>query len=219
VSAERAAALVSWWVATYSRHLPAEVAQRRRAELASDLWEQCAVGRAVGAPAAAVALSILRRMAAGMPADLRWRHRQLAAARGRPLGPGGRPVVQTAARIWWLVLAALVGGFEVLFGVALPLHEGGNPGSIAGGALIATAGLLVLGGIAGRRRRRARLAGDVMIAVGAMPMLPWVWIIPLPLTGLVVIVPLPSTRPRRAASTSTAHPAGPANVWCWGSPP
>jgi hypothetical protein len=28
---DRTVALVSWWVATYSRHLPAEVAERRRA--------------------------------------------------------------------------------------------------------------------------------------------------------------------------------------------
>ena len=36
---DRSVALVSWWVATYSRHLPAEVAERRQGELASDLWE------------------------------------------------------------------------------------------------------------------------------------------------------------------------------------
>ena len=90
---DRTVALVSWWVATYSRHLPAEVAERRQGELASDLWEQRAYGRAVGAPASAVALSVLRRMTAGMPADLRWRQRQLAATRGRPLGARGQPVL------------------------------------------------------------------------------------------------------------------------------
>jgi hypothetical protein len=186
-AADRAGALVTWWVATYSRHLPAEVAERRQAELASDLWEQRAWGQAMGAPAPAVALSILRRMAAGMPADLRWRHHQLAATRGRPLVPGERPVLRTLPRTWWLVLAALVGLFEVAFGVAIPLEEGGHAESIAGGALIATAGLLVLAGIA-VRQRRSRVAGDLMIAVGAMPMLPWLWIIPLPLAGIAVIV-------------------------------
>ena len=126
-AADRAAALVAWWVAIYSRRLPTQVAERRQAELASDLWEQRAWGQAVGAPAPAVALSILRRMTAGMPADLRWRHLQLAATRGRPLVPGGQPVLRTLARNWWLVLAALVGLFEVLFGVAMPFEEGGNP--------------------------------------------------------------------------------------------
>jgi hypothetical protein len=186
-AADRAGALVTWWVTTYSRHLPAEVAERRQAELASDLWEQRAWGQAVSAPAPAVALSILRRMTAGMPADLRWRHHQLAATRGRPLVPGGRPVLRTLARNWWLILAALVGLFEVAFGVAIPLEEGANFDTIGGGSIIATAGLLVLGGIA-VRRRRSRLAGDLMIAVGAMPMMPWLWIIPLPVAGLTVIV-------------------------------
>jgi MYXO-CTERM domain-containing protein len=184
---DRAAELVTWWAAIYGRHLPTEAAERRQAELASDLWEQRAYGRLVGAPAPAVALSILRRMAAGMPADLRWRHHQLAATRGRPLVPGGRPVLRTLARNWWPILAALVGLFEIAFGVAIPLEEGATFDTVGGGAIVATAGLLVLGGIA-LRRRRSRVAGDVMIAVGALPMMPWIWIIPLPVAGLTVIV-------------------------------
>ena len=186
-TADRTAALVAWWVATYSRHLPTEVAERRQAELASDLWEQRAYGRVVGAPEPAVALSILRRMTAGMPADLRWRHHQLAATRGRPPVRGGRPVLRTLARTWWLVLAALVGLFEVGFGVAIPLTEGANFDTVGGGAMLAAAGLLVLGGIA-VRRQRSRITGDIMIAVGAVPMLPWLWMILPPLLGLPVIL-------------------------------
>jgi MYXO-CTERM domain-containing protein len=186
-AADRAAALVAWWVATYSRHLPSEVADRRQAELASDLWEQRAYGRLVGAPAPAVALSILRRMTAGMPADLRWRHHQLAATRGRPLVRGGRPVLRTLARNWWLVLAALVGLFEVGFGVAIPLEEGPTFDTVGGGALIAAAGLLILAGIA-VRRRRSRVAGDVMIAIGPLPTVAFLWMILPALAGVPVIV-------------------------------
>jgi hypothetical protein len=186
-TADRAAALVAWWVATYSRHLPSEVAERRQAELASDLWEQRAWGRAVGAAAPFVALSILRRMAAGMPADLRWRQRQLAATRGRPLVPGGRPVLRTLARNWWLVLAALVGIFEVGFGVAIPLEEGANFDTVGGGALIAAAGLLILAGIA-VRRRWSRVVGDIMIAIGPLPTVAFLWMILPALAGVPVIV-------------------------------
>jgi hypothetical protein len=186
-TADRAAALVAWWVATYSRHLPSEVAERRQAELASDLWEQRAWGRAVGAAAPFVALSILRRMAAGMPADLRWRQRQLAATRGRPLVPGGRPVLRTLARNWWLVLAALVGLFEVGFGVAIPLEEGANFDTVGGGALIAAAGLLILAGIA-VRRRWSRVVGDIMIAIGPLPTVAFLWMILPALAGVPVIV-------------------------------
>ena len=184
-TADRMAALVTWWVARYTRRLPVEAAERRQAELASDLWEQRTYGRMVGASTAAVALSILRRMTAGMPADLRWRQRQLAATRGRPLGARGQPVLRTLARTWWLMLAALV-TFEVAFGMAIPIEEGANLDTVGGGALIATAGLLMLGGIA--LRRRSRVAGDSMIAVGALPTVPYFWMILPPLAGLTVIV-------------------------------
>ena len=96
-------------------------------------------------------------------------------------------MLRTLARNWWLVLAALVGLFEVLFGVAMPFEEGGNPGSIAGGALIAGGGLLMLGGIA-VRRRRSRIAGDMMIAVGPLPIVAFFWLILPPLAGIIVIV-------------------------------
>ena len=205
---DRTVALVSWWVATYSRHLPAEVAQRRQGELASDLWEQRALGRAVGAPASAVALSVLRRMTAGMPADLRWRQRQLAATRGRPLGARGQPVLRTLARTWWLMLAGLVGILEVAFGVAIPIEEGANFDTVGGGALVATAGLLVLGGIA--LRRRSRVAGDIMIAVGALPTVPFFWMILPPLAGLTVIVAaaFDAAEARSLGQRGTPLPAG-----------
>jgi hypothetical protein len=96
-------------------------------------------------------------------------------------------VLRTLARNWWLILAALVGLFEVVSGVGMPLAEGGNPGSIAGGAFIAGAGLLVLGGII-VRWRGSRVAGDRMIVVGALPTLPWMWMILPPLAGLTVIM-------------------------------
>jgi hypothetical protein len=198
-TADRTAALVAWWVATYTRRLPAEVAARRRAELASDLWEQRAHGRAVGARAAAVALSILGRMAAGIPADLRWRHQQLAAAEGRPRHPEGQPLPRALAQSWWLVLAALLGMLEVVVGIgtALQANSGagillpGDPGSSARRAAIITAGgLLALWGIA--QRRRARVAGDLLIAVGTLPLVAWLWVggptVIVSLVALTVIV-------------------------------
>jgi MYXO-CTERM domain-containing protein len=96
-------------------------------------------------------------------------------------------VLRTLARNWWLVLAALVGIFEVGFGVAIPLTEGANFDTVGGGALIAAAGLLVLGGLA-VRRRRSRVGGDVMIAVGALATVPFFWMILPLLAGLPVIV-------------------------------
>jgi len=83
-AAERASALVLTWARTYTRRLPRELAEARRDELACDLWEQRTDASLAGRTSTSVALAILRRMLAGVPADLSWRHGQLAAAARKP---------------------------------------------------------------------------------------------------------------------------------------
>jgi LPXTG-motif cell wall-anchored protein len=210
-AADRAATLVAWWVAAYTRHLPAGVAQRRRAELASDLWEQRADGAASRTPPAAVALSILRRMAAGIPADLRWRQQQLAAAaQGRPLRPPPRHLPQLLARNWWLALAALLGMLEVVVGADMALQASsgvgvalpGDPSGIARrGVIIGAGGLLALWGIA--QRRRWRLAGDLLLAVGVLPVVSWLWAI-----GPTLLVSLAALTVIVAATADAAEALG-----------
>jgi hypothetical protein len=207
-AADRAAALVSWWVANYTQHLPAEVGERRRAEVASDVWEQRAAGRQAAAPTVVVALSILRRMATGMPADLRWRKLQLAAARGRSLQPRARLLRHTLARHWWLVLAGLVGLAEVVVGAHIALGDaqpvtstGATPRTgttTGGGILIAAAGGLLLAGIVWRHWSRS--GGNILIAAGALPaVLLWPWTVPL----AVVLVPLERVRARHPGRPGT----------------
>jgi hypothetical protein len=202
------------WVATYTQHLPAEIGQRRRAEVASDVWEQRAAGLQAATPAAVVALSILRRIAAGMPADLRWRQGQLAAARGRSLEPRERLLLRALASNWWLVLAGLIGAAEVVVGArialggALPVIGTGATArtgtTTGGGILIASAGLLVLLGIVWRRRSRS--GGGVLIAAGALPAMPlWPWLVPL-----VVVLAMTSelVRARHLGRPGTPPPSG-----------
>jgi hypothetical protein len=193
-AADRVAAVVSRWVATYTRHLPTEVGGRRRAEVASDLWEQRADGRAAATREVLVALSILRRMVAGMPADLRWRRGQLAAARGRMPQPEERRLLHALASNWWLVLAGLVGATEVVVGARIALR-GAEPvtgtgitakvgPSVGGGLMIAGAGLLLLSGIVWRRRSPS--SGMILIVAGSLPALllsPWI----LPLTVVLAV--------------------------------
>ena len=165
---DHTAALVARWVAWYTRHLPTEVAERRRAELASDLWEQRADARALGTPA----LAILRRMVVGMPADLRWRQEQLAVARGRAGDRGTWRGWRALVGGWWLGLAALVAVCQAAFGVATVRDV--FPGAAARGlTLMAGGGLLMLGGLA--LRRRSRVASDLTVAAGALPGVPWIW--------------------------------------------
>ena len=66
-TSDRTTALVIRWMAVYTHSLDPAVAARRQAELASDLWEQRAHARQVGAPDPLVALSILRRAVTGVP--------------------------------------------------------------------------------------------------------------------------------------------------------
>jgi hypothetical protein len=213
-SDDLAAALVGRWCEVYIRRLPGPAAERRREELASDLWEQRAHGRAVGAPPLAVAVSILRRGAAGAPADLSWRHGLLVAGPGTgvapaPLTRGGRPMSETLRRNWWQILAALYAAVEIIMGIGVAVGAGAGiedrpgPGSIAGGSAIALGGLVIIAGLVLRRRRR--VAGDVLIAVGSVPALPFFWMIVPPVLGLVVI----TAAAVDAAEERALHGAGP----------
>jgi hypothetical protein len=176
-AAGRTAALVLRWVAVYTRSLDPEVAARRQAELASDLWEQRAHARQVGAPDPLVALSILRRAVAGVPADLLWRRHQLAAAHGRPRRQRSWPVASTRtralARTWWLVLAALFVPLYLLgvFGI-MGLDTSTDPWWPklwdTGALVMLVAAVLIAAGLLARRWARA--TGDVLVAVGVLPL-------------------------------------------------
>lgn len=87
---------------------------------------------------------------------------------------------------WWLVLAAIAGGLQVAIGVVMPFEDR-TAGAVAGGLAHATAGLVVLAGIVVRRRRAK--AGDLMIAVGVLPLLTWFWTVVLPALAVAVMVP------------------------------
>ena len=105
-----AARVVLAWVDCYTGWVSAETAERRRAEISSDLWEQQADARDTGAPPFAASLSIARRAALGAPADLLWVQTQRAASRGLPAEQKARSM-NTATRLlarWWWVLGAAV---------------------------------------------------------------------------------------------------------------
>ncbi len=181
-AAERAAGLAQRWVAAYTRGLPPAVRERRRAELASDLWEQRAAGRAAGTPEPAVGRSIVWRTVAGAPADLRWRRRQLTAPRGWQLASAHAPSRLPA----WVVLTALLAVFQIATGLQsalLPVNR--SAAGAAGTLAVAGTGVLLLVGIAHRRRSRA--AGDALLAAGALAVLPSAWLV-VPAAGLPLLL-------------------------------
>ncbi len=106
-----AAAVTRRWVRGYTAWVDAEAAERRRAEIASDVWEQRADARERGSAPATVAFSIAGRVVAGIPADLIWVRTQRLVMRGQP---ANRKVLtmntfgHVAARWWWVLGAAIL---------------------------------------------------------------------------------------------------------------
>jgi hypothetical protein len=68
--ASAAAHIVHLWTATYTLGIASHVRSARRAEIASDIWEQRADA---GTSPLALAISLCSRMLRGIPADLLWR--------------------------------------------------------------------------------------------------------------------------------------------------
>jgi hypothetical protein len=73
--------LAEGWVAFYTRGLPSEVRDARRAELRSDLWEHRRHAAADGHGRRRWSLQVGGRVVRGMPDDLWWRFAQQAASR------------------------------------------------------------------------------------------------------------------------------------------
>jgi hypothetical protein len=96
------AKLVAWWVRFYTRDLPTPIAQRRINEIDADLHDHIAHARAQGTSDRRIALSILSRMARGLPADASWR-------RARPLK--GSPMKSLLA-----ILAIAIGVAAIVLG-------------------------------------------------------------------------------------------------------
>ncbi|WP_137844778.1 hypothetical protein [Microbacterium sp. 2FI] len=116
-AAALAEALTCRWVRGYTAWVGAEAAERRRAEIASDVWEQRADARERGAAPATAALSIAGRVMAGIPADLTWVRAQRLAMRGQRADRKAltmNTLGHIAARWWWVLGAAVLAGLGVV---------------------------------------------------------------------------------------------------------
>jgi hypothetical protein len=120
---------VEGWVAFYTRGLPSEVRDARRAELRSDLWEHLQHASGDGRGRLRRSLQVGGRVVRGMADDLWWRFAQQAAV---------RPPTEAAARrrdllAWlfdWVVSPAIA------IGVLLTTWLRSSPFRL-GGALVA----------------------------------------------------------------------------------
>ncbi|QIG38626.1 hypothetical protein G5T42_03250 [Microbacterium sp. 4R-513] len=184
-AAEAAAAVARHWVRWYSGLVGTEAAERRRAEIESDLWEQRAEARETGRRSVAVAGSIAWRVVGGVPDDLLWVRTQRLAMRGQRAerkASAMNPLGNTLARWWWVagaaVLAAifLSAGIDNLVGDYAPLPE-------AAAQCFTYLAILVAGIACSYKAPRTSAA---LVAMGSLPTVVAYWLPPLMIFGLAV---------------------------------
>jgi hypothetical protein len=94
-----ASRLTHRWVRAYTAHLEPALRDTRRAEIASDLWEHEADAQRIGVSSLRVNAQMLRRLLAGMPADMLWRRQQRDAT---PALTATLPNAATASSPRWV---------------------------------------------------------------------------------------------------------------------
>jgi len=146
---ERTAELVERWVRFYTRELPAPIAERRAGEMAADLHDHIAHERERETSDLRIALSILSRMARGLPADLSWRRR---------VSPLKGNVMKRFVTILGMALGVIVGVAAMVFGGA-----DDAPGLVLIGIMLVVGTLAF--GLSPALRSRSRVVGFILGAV------------------------------------------------------
>ena len=137
--------LTVWWLRVYTRGLPAELRDRRRGEIESDVHEQLA--EAHGRPGAM--WEVVGRTARGAVDDLAWRREQgstMDVSSGT--ASGLRRVWAAMTQAWFAPAAALLVVFNVGLAVAIGTEDAGKaPGNVVGPVLIVVLGLCLATGL------------------------------------------------------------------------
>jgi hypothetical protein len=104
---DRSTRLARWWVRRYTAGLDEPAATFRRAEIDSDLAEHDRYRNGLGWPPARIGRERMRRLAAGAPSDIGWRHDRLRGRARRGVGLVVVPLTSIAS----LMLAAYYAAF------------------------------------------------------------------------------------------------------------
>jgi len=198
-AAQAAASVARKWVCWYAGFVGTEAAERRRAEIDSDLWEQQADARQAGRRSLAVAGSIAWRVVGGMPDDLLWVRTQRLAMRGQRAdrkASAMNTLGHSVARWWWVVGAAMLAalflwiGIDNLVGEYAPL-----PAAAAQCFIYLT--VLVVGIVL---RVRAPRLSAVLIAAASLPVVMAWWAPLIVALGLVTFLGATIEVVRRSAA-------------------
>jgi hypothetical protein len=169
----KADTVATTWTRLYTRGLPNDVAERRREELVSDLYEHSSVqGRT-----SAQQREVLGRVLWGIPADLSWR-RAAKAPRLRRLQTGASMTLRnvTTGVFSFIIL------FELWASAGVWLGQGAEDGSDAGGWRYGVPFLIAAAVIAFalRTRDEAPRRSTVLLVIGAAaPALVFYWMAPI----------------------------------------
>lgn len=113
VPTTRTISAVLWWVNFYTRRMPDYLAQERRAELFSDIYEQLAYGKRQGLSPGSINRAIASRAFRGVAADLSWsreqhqRKEKTMSNRQTAPEPANGPISIRLSSLGWALLALL----------------------------------------------------------------------------------------------------------------
>jgi hypothetical protein len=144
-------AFAQWWADRYTRGLAEDVRARRRAEIASDVFEQVHAASATDGRATDGGGAIAWRAARGIPADLAWRRQEKRAMQGVTPDPSGsrlRNAWAVVTQNWFAPIAVLVGVFNLMASIAVATEAGGQmPGQVIGPMVMTAFALSIFGGL------------------------------------------------------------------------
>ena len=136
----------TWWADRYTRGLPAEVRDRRREEIACDVFEQQVRTASERRPT-----SITWRSVRGIPADMSWRRQEMRAMRANSPEPHESRLRNTWAVVtqrWFAPIAVLLVVFNVLFAWAVLMEDAGKmPGQAIGPVLLVLCAAAIAAGL------------------------------------------------------------------------
>ncbi len=161
------------WTTFYTRGLPDETAERRREEIASDLFEHAHEA----GPTPAQQAEVLGRVLWGIPADLSWR-RAARAPRERRLATGEPMTLKKTT----FALVAFAAVFNVWAAIGVWIGAGAEEDGDAGGAQYGLPLLLAAAVLAYALycRDEAPRRSTVLIVIGAaVPIAVLYWMAPL----------------------------------------
>lgn len=201
--------LTRWWVRLYTKGLPPEMRDARRAEIESDLWEQGEDSTASGSKPDETALQVFVRLLLGTPADLSWRLEAGArsgAAKGTTILRRSKSMGATMLQKGLLGLTVLLAALYIAGGLGFTV--GYVSGSLdweaeawevmlLGVVPFAAAAMVVGGLLIGKR---SPWLGTSLVAIGAVAMAAlyfWLFFILVPLT--IVVIAFAVFRARRLA--------------------